>query len=60
MCTAKAAILGSIEAQTLGLYLASATTGLAHVDAFLTTYAERSRRPATVWSPDVAPYAQEA
>lgn len=50
----------TVEAQTLGLFLAQGTTGLQHVDAFLNVYGGRSRRPAVIMSPDVAPYAQEA
>lgn len=49
----------TIEAQTLGLYLASGQTGLAHVDAFLAAWG-KTRRPAVVMSPDVRPFAQEA
>jgi hypothetical protein len=50
----------TFRAQALGLFLEEGHTGLAHVDAFLGVYGSRARRPAVVWSPDVAPYAQEA
>jgi hypothetical protein len=50
----------TIRAQVLGLFLEQGQTGLAHVDAFLAVYGSRARRPAVIWSPDVAPFAQEA
>lgn len=50
----------TIEAQTLGLYLASGQTGLAQVDAFIAVWGRIPRRPSVVMSPDVRPFAQDA
>ena len=48
-----------VEAQTLGLYLTQGQTGLAHVDAFLAVYGTPARGPALLWTPELAPFAQE-
>jgi hypothetical protein len=50
----------TIEAETLGLFLSSGQTGLAHIDAFLAVYGGNGHRPAVIWSPEIAPFAQEA
>lgn len=48
----------TVDVQTVGLWLASGNTGLAHVDAFLTAYGTPARRRPVFWSPENAPFAK--
>lgn len=46
----------TVEAETLGAFLAKAQTGLAHVDSFLSVHGRQASRPAAVWTPELDPF----